>query len=174
MQTFSRAAWPVLLLPFLAASSSFQGVEGISVGVTRLTLGMKQDSVIALLAGYEVEGGFVFFRTGDRQRVVVASILFDAGRLAGVRRKWEPEDQQQAVPFADALYGALNQFVTEHRQQCWISVGSNARPVRQCARMKVMGTLYICVCGKRRGPSPWGSRSLSVVLGITSSNPPSS
>lgn len=88
--------------------------QSVTIGSVELRLNMKRDEVSSLLApNYTISTtGMVTTRSGPPFGVVGTVSFSDSGLLTSVSRHWSPSDQQEGVPTAEALYGALSQITT--------------------------------------------------------------
>jgi len=124
----------------------------IQIGTGSLYLGMSERQVEAALpppfrATKEAHDSFaswiITMQNPDGHYSYVGSAAFRNGRLYNVRRSWGPSDQEAGIPFANALYGAANQLVTEGRRRCELNVGSLPQPGADAR------TIFLTCSGKR-------------------------
>jgi hypothetical protein len=114
-----------------------QSDDSIVLGGDRFRLGMPKDQVLKLLTSYfDVQGtpggrntpcdsSCSVIEPGGPPYKFVASVSFKDGRLSSVIRHWSPDDQQAAVPYARALWGAISSLVKDGKTVCTIAAGQN-------------------------------------------------
>ena len=97
----------------------------ITIGSAQLRLNMTRNEVLAALGSrYTLDEGMIRSTSGPPFEFPGSVIFSDSGRVRKVAKDWGPTDQQQAVPMAEALYGAFSQITKP--------VGDPTRNVQMC------------------------------------------
>jgi hypothetical protein len=117
--------------------------DSIEIGGRRLKLGMPRGHVVSNLSpsffisawkgrGSECTPDINSCVLWEKQEQPpfspVANLGFKDGVLNSVIKYWDPEDQQQAVPFARSVYGAIASLVKDGKTTCNISAQQGDSP----------------------------------------------
>jgi hypothetical protein len=138
-----------------------QSVTSITIGETRVSLGMARQDVIKALSSYKVRmidhvdpgRGAVTYRPCEDDNLLcsvlqidgagaVASLRFKAGRLIEVHKDLNAGHEEEGVPLARALYSAIAGLVNEGKKTCTIDTSQIDGP-KGSAR-----TAFV-ICGER-------------------------
>lgn len=113
--------------------------ETIYLGSIELSLGMKQDYVMARLSEnfslQELKSGtgstsstWMVTTKGAPPFTVLGMVSFSGEKLNSVVRDWSPEDQQKGFELGRSLYRLISQFVKEGKAVCFLTAGESGSP----------------------------------------------
>jgi hypothetical protein len=106
-----------------------QPAPSITIDSAQLRLGMTRSEVLAALQPrYTINDSTIMSISGPPFHSPGSVIFSDSGRLTKVSKTWSPSDQQQAVPMAESLYGALSQITKPAAKQ----IGTTTVQICEC------------------------------------------
>ena len=131
-----------ILFACIASASIFaqtdesESTAELSVGMVDLRLGMQKDALLDKLSA-----DYALRKLGDNQwavqgkpasygSIIYGSIGFKDGKLAHATKRWTQGDESKFT-FAQAIYGALDEFMEEHRQACFLNTETSHSPIAE-------------------------------------------